>query len=156
MTVETKTWEERVMSLEASLEQSATKVEALAAELAAKDATVTALQASVAAHEEAESARRKASADAYLAELKAGGIEAQSPIPETDLATVATALERGDETTARLLGDAFLTRSKALGSASVGGGPRVVTLGAHVEDEDAKHKAEMAEFRRRHPNLKGA
>jgi len=123
--------------------------------LAAQVATLTGV---VAALRAAEKVRQVTAAAKYLEGLKTKAIACQSPIPETDLRQVTASFASGDDATARLLGDAFLSRSKALGAGSftTGSGGKVIKLGALTGDADETYKAEMASFRERHNLTKGA
>lgn len=97
------------------------RLAALEDKLAAKDAKIEALEAKVAAHEAAEKQRKKDAADAYVCELRrTAAVKLQQPIPEDDLKKVEAALARGDEDTAKALGEAFLARAEAKAALSRG------------------------------------
>lgn len=79
-------------------------------------ADLSALRADLAKREEAEKAQRAAEQATYLLGIKKkAGKDYQSPIPPEDLDRVSAAFARGDDETAKILGDAFLERSRALG-----------------------------------------
>lgn len=154
-----KTWEERVIALETDLtaakEALAGRDNDLAAMAAERDGLherVQALEAALQAQKEAEQARKAAEFSAYCDGIKAEAAKAGAPITEDELTKVRQAFERGDEDTAKTLGDAFLTRSQALGGGAVrGDGPQKVTLGPNVE---AAQSESMDRFYARFPHLK--
>lgn len=108
--------------------------ERLAAENRALRAELASIKAALLALEEAEDARKKKEADAYVAQLRRKAVELGSPIPEDDLARVAAAFERGEEETARALGQAFFSRAQAL--AGRGKSTKTIPLtGSREQDE---------------------
>ena len=114
---------------------------ALKQQIAAQQATIEALQASEKVREDKIDAE-------YLSSIKQEACAAGSPIPEADLVNVTEALSRRDKVTAHALGDAYVTRAKALGAGSLAGGPKTQTLmlGAHDQHE---HDEDMQAFRSR-------
>lgn len=138
-----QTWEAEVEARIKGLETDLAKAQAVNA---AREADVARLQALVNRHEAAAKARRTAECEGYVSELRAFGAKVGAPIAEAELAKVAAAFERGDDETARDLGEAFRARAEALGGEAPRSGARTIKLGAH---EDAEHEAEMAEFANR-------
>jgi hypothetical protein len=73
------------------------------------------LKLAVDALRQAETTRKKREGETLVSDLRRRAVELGSPIPEDDLRRVAQALDRGDGETARVLSDAFLSRSRAIG-----------------------------------------
>ncbi|MCA8924573.1 MAG: hypothetical protein KDD82_22365 [Planctomycetes bacterium] len=88
---------------------------ALRARVDALRSELEALRQTVAAYRQAEEARRQEEGETFLAMLRTEAAALNAPIPAADLAKVEALLEAGDADTARLLGQAFLARSEALG-----------------------------------------
>jgi hypothetical protein len=84
-------------------------------ELEALEAEVTSLRAKVASSEAALQERRRADDEAYLERLRTESAAAQAPIPHEDMERVAALLRAGQAETAKVVGEAFLARSKAQG-----------------------------------------
>src|SRR5690606_37908819 len=81
-----------------------------AEELAARDTKIAALETGLKAAQDAEAARRKREVESYMAQLR----EKAKPnaIPEESLGKVRALLERGDDETAKLVGDLLLKNAK--------------------------------------------
>lgn len=157
-------WEERVIALEtqngekdakisAQVETIGAQQEALSGQttrLTEQSEQIAALQGTVDALQAAETARKTAASEAYTNKIAGQAAKAGKPIPEDKLKMVSDAFERGDDETAKQLGDAFLQLSLATGGGKVGGGdPQQVALG--VTDDVAKATEESLErFRARH------
>jgi len=74
---------------------------------------LTELRRVVQGYRQAERAREEAAGQALLTRLRQESAELQAPIPAEDLAHVQSLLQRGDLETAKLLGEAYLARSRA-------------------------------------------
>ncbi len=76
---------------------------------------VASLHAELEEHRRAAADRRRKDDEAYLEGLRRESAAAQSPIPEQDMERVAALLRDGKAETAKVVGEAFLARSKAQG-----------------------------------------
>ena len=139
-------WEDRVRALEASNQSQADQLAALTDERLKLLGKVEALTAALDAKAEAEAERERQEFAALVADLKTQACAAGSPIPESDLEKVSAAFANGDKSTASILADAFLSRSKALGTGSVRGDNSTTPLAQTGEDPktQADYAAETA------------
>lgn len=83
--------------------------------LAQLEAEVATLRIRVEAFEKADKARQTKDHEAFLERLRKESALAQAPIPEADVARVANLLNTGQVEAAKVVGEAFLTRSRAQG-----------------------------------------
>lgn len=140
---EEKSWEERVMQLEASATNLSEQLGATQAELSAAQAQLGAATAALEAHKQAEAARESQEFGAFLDDLKAQACEAGSPIDESDLEKVSATWNTGSKDLAKTLAGAFLDRSKALGQGSASGSTTQLVSVAST-GEDSKTQADYA------------
>lgn len=97
-------------------------------------AEVEQLRARVAELEGAATVRRRAEDEAFLERLRRESAEAQAPIPEADMERVAALLRDGQAETAKVMGEAFLARSKALGQVAFQRGAALPLTPVSTED----------------------
>jgi len=146
MTRETMTWEQRVEALELDADMRADLVGSIRGELEARDVKIQGLEATVAGLQAAEDVRRKRAEDAYVDDLVARCVAAQKPLAAEDRQKVEAAFARGDEETARTLGEAFVSRAEALAKAEgrPAPGAGLATTKTNLGPVDADHKAQAA------------
>lgn len=97
------------------------------------DSELEALRAEVAELRAALAARREQDDASFLERLREESAEVQAPIPETDMERVAALLRDGQAETAKVVGEAFLARSKAQGQVAFRRGD---ALPLHEEEPD--------------------
>lgn len=117
--------------LEAALATANAKNEALAARLAKLEAD--------------EADRKKQATAAYLSAITTESAKCGAPIPGPDIEKVTALFARGEDSLARELGDAYLSRSKALGTPfSNGTHGQSVALGESTKADEAEIKNHVA------------
>ena len=146
---EEKSWEERVMALEASANDLSEKLGATQGELASAKAKLAAASAALEAHKQAEAAREEQAFAAFLGDLKQQATQAGSAIGEDKLATVAETWKAGNKDLAKTLAGAYLDLAKATGGGAVRGDqPQLVKLGASGQDTNTKTAYRSATLKR--------
>lgn len=120
------------------------RVAELAAKVARAETENADLRAGLEALRAVAAAQKKREIDVYVSELRARAVRAGSPIPEPKLAQVAAAFARGDEETARALGEAFVALAEARGGQTVEELllPRATSRGAGNDFQDAVLEAQ--------------
>lgn len=118
-------------------------------ENAALKARLEAMEARLAETAKAEAERVAKANAAAVEQLKQDACAAGCAVPESDLAKVRAAFERGDSDTANTLIDAFRSRAQALGGGQVRGETTTVRLGAGGGADDKDDAEDMASFRAR-------
>lgn len=138
-----KSWEERVMQLEASHNELSAKLSDSIKEGETLKAQLGAATAALEAHKQAEAAREEQEFAAFVDDLKAQACEAGSPVPEGDVEKVRATWSAGSKDLAKTLAGAFLDRSKALGQGSASGNTTQLVSVAST-GEDSKTQADYA------------
>jgi Mg-chelatase subunit ChlI len=138
---------DRLAVLEHELAEANAQRATMGAAIAERDAQLTALQSTVEVFKQASADRRSAEVAAYTADLQTKATALQSPIPADDMEKIAELFGAGRDDTARVLGDAFLSRAEA--RASTGGAPAAATpLGSSAGRTEVDRQEMMASMYR--------
>lgn len=123
---------------------------AAASEFEALEAEVSDLRDRLLAYEEREAEGRAQADQAFLARLRSESTALQAPIPGEDMERVAALLRAGQAEAAKVVGEAFLARSKALGQVAFQrGGALPLVPREEPPAEQASVKAQVSVLARR-------
>ena len=143
MPEETKTWEERVIALEAQAKQKDAALAAAQADLAQRDGVITTRRASVEQLAEAEAKRVVDARENYCSSLNREIQAAGGKLLTADqVAEVRTACET-DPSIGRLLGAAYVRNAVALAGASTGTEAQKLTTSGVDADEERAYATEV-------------